>query len=142
MSNVWQTQCRLLLELLEALGWRLSGEEKVPSEVVEEQAVRLLTGVLMLLRQHEINKRGQCRFCGWSRKIWNFWRRRPRCTVYRNLNFVMNQGCDGVWWQLFENLGRRTSLDEMRKWVAEPELVARLSSDEHVGGRVRRDEAG
>ena len=142
MSNVWQAQYRLLLELLEALARRLSGEEKVPPEVVEEQAVRLLACALMLLRQHEINKRGQCRFCGWPRKIWNFWRRRPRCTVYRNLNFVMNQGYDGVWWQLFENLGRRTSLDEVRKWVTERERVTRLSGDEHVGERVRRDEAG
>lgn len=134
MSNVWQAQRRLLLELLEAFARRLSGEEKVPPEVVEEQAVRLLAGMLMLLRQHKINKRGQCRFCGWSGKIWHFWRRRPRCTVYRNLNFVMNQSYDGVWWRLFENLGQRTSLDETRKWVAERGRAKRFPDDEHNGG--------
>ena len=91
--------------------------------------MRLLAGVLMLLRQHEINKRGQCRFCGWSRKKWQFWRRRPLCTVYRNLNFAMNRNSDEVWWQLFGNLGRQTRLDEVRKWMAERERVKRLPAN-------------
>jgi hypothetical protein len=35
------------------------------------EMVRLLAGVVMLLRQHRVNKRGQCNYCGWT---WWTWR--------------------------------------------------------------------
>jgi hypothetical protein len=39
---------------------RLSSVEPLEPAELTEQAVRLLTGVVMLLRQHRVNKRGQC----------------------------------------------------------------------------------
>lgn len=107
------------MEQLERLIKKLSGEEKIESTEVLEQAVRLLMGVIALLRQHRVNKRGQCQCCGYARWVWRFWRRRRRCTVYRAVGFAFHQHLDVVWWQLWGNLGRRTSLEEVRKWVAE-----------------------
>lgn len=121
MSNVWETRNRLLLEYLEKLADQLSGGEPIAPAALEEQTVRLLAGVVMSLRQHRVNKRGQCRYCSWQITTWRFWRRRPPCTVYRSLSFAMGQGIDEVWWQLFGSLGRPISLDEVRKWVAERE---------------------
>jgi hypothetical protein len=52
VSNVWQTRYRLLLEQLEELADQISGEEPITQPVLEDQTVRLLAGVVMLLRQH------------------------------------------------------------------------------------------
>ncbi|MGH3812958.1 MAG: hypothetical protein ACRDUV_10945 [Pseudonocardiaceae bacterium] len=82
-----------------------------------EHTVRLLTIVVMLIRQHHINTRGQCGFCGWMRWNWRF--RRPRCTVFCAARFAMDQSLDVVWWQLFTGVGREPSLVEVREWVAE-----------------------
>ena len=54
----------------------------------------------MLLREHRTNKRGQCQFCGWTRRARRFWHRRPRCTVYRALDFAFRERLDTVWRQL------------------------------------------
>ena len=102
MSNVWQTRRRILLEQLEELASQLRGGEQVAPAVLEDQTVRLLAGVLMLLGQHQLNKRGQCRFCAASRR-WRFWQRRPQCAVYRTIDFVMRQPLDVVWRQLLTN---------------------------------------
>jgi hypothetical protein len=96
VSNVWQTRSRLLLEQLEALADQLSGEEPITQPVLQDQTVRLLAGVVMLLRQHQVNKRGQCKYCGWTRRTWRLLRRRPQCTVYLALDFAMNQSLDLV----------------------------------------------
>jgi len=100
VSNVWETRHQLVLELLEQLADQLRDKEQVAPAELEEQIVRLLTGVVMLLRQHRVNKRGQCKYCGWTRWMWRFWRRRPQCTVYLSLNFVMRQRLDVVWSRL------------------------------------------
>lgn len=121
MSNVWQTRYRLLLEELEALADWLSGENEPEQAALEEQLVRLLTGMLLSLRQHTVNKRGQCRVCGWTTQTWRVWRSRPRCTVYRNLSTAMSQRLEVVWWQLFESVDRQVSLDEVRKWLEQRE---------------------
>jgi len=78
VSTVWETRDRLFVEQLERLVKRLSGEEPIEPDEVAEQAVRLLAGVVVLLRRHHVNKRGQCRYCGWTRWVWRFWLRRPR----------------------------------------------------------------
>lgn len=96
MSNVWETRCRVLLERLGAIADQLRREETLAPPLLEEHTVRLLTGALMLLRQHHINKRGQCQYCGWTRPIWRLWRRRPQCTVYLALDFAMGQPLDLV----------------------------------------------
>lgn len=96
MSNVWETRQLLMLERLDELADRLRSKQPIAPAALEEQTVRLLAGVVMLLRQHKVNKRGQCRFCAASRR-WRFWRRRPRCTVYLSLDFAMNQRLDMVW---------------------------------------------
>lgn len=67
MSTVWKTRQRLLLEQLEQWVERLSEKEPSEAVAVDELAVRLLTGVVTLLQQHEVNKRGQCRLCGRTR---------------------------------------------------------------------------
>lgn len=130
MSSIWQTRYRLILEWLEELVNRLSGEEPIEQAVVEEQAVRLLMGAVRLLREHEVNKRGQCRCCGWPRWKWPFWRRRRRCTVFSALGFAVEQNLDTVWWQLFEDAGRGFSFGEVRKW-----LEARASETAQDGDR-------
>lgn len=103
MSNVWETRCRVLLERLEELADRLRRKEPIAPGVLAEETVRLLAGVVMLLRQHRVNKRGQCKRCGWTRWTWLFWRRRPQCTVYLSLDFAMRQHLEMVWRQLQED---------------------------------------
>lgn len=97
--------------------------------MTEEQIVRLLTGVLGLLRQHQVNKQGQCRFCGWTRWRWRWWRRRPQCTVYRAFDFAMGQPPDIVWWQLVKSMGRTSTLDEVREWLTQRAPAARGIGD-------------
>lgn len=99
MSNVWETRYRLLLERLEQLADRLTTEQPIATADLEELTVRLLVAVIMLLRQHKLNKRGQCQFCTAPRR-WRFWLRRPQCTMYRILDFAMRQRLDAVWRRL------------------------------------------
>jgi hypothetical protein len=101
-------------ERLEELADRLKSKQPIAPAALEEQAVRLLAGVLMLLRQHETNKHGQCRFCAAPRRR-RFWQRRPQCMVYRSLDFVMRQSLDAVWWQLLETTKRGQSFGDIRK---------------------------
>jgi hypothetical protein len=53
----------------------------------------LRAAAVMLLRQHQLNKRGQCKYCGWR---WRLWHRQPQCTVYRSLDFAIRQPLDVV----------------------------------------------
>jgi len=123
VNNVWQTRHRLVLEQLEKLADQLRGKQQIAPAVLEEQTVRLLTSMVMLLRQHNVNKRGQCRFCATSRH-WQFWQRRPRCAVYRTIDFVMSQSLDVVWWQLFTSTGTKCSLVDVREWMRQRERQA------------------
>jgi hypothetical protein len=96
---------------------KLSSKEPLEPEAVKELAVRLLAMALALLEQHHVNKRGQCQYCGWSRWYWRFRIRLPRCTVCRALGFAMEQELAVVWWHLFGSVGKRVSLEEVRKWA-------------------------
>lgn len=118
MSSVWETRSRLLREELQKLAEWLSDDAPRAPAALEEQVVRLLAAAIMLLRQHQVNKRGQCQFCGWTRWKWRFWRRRRRCTVHQVLELAMGQSLDVVWWRLFETVGRKRNLAEVRTWVA------------------------
>jgi hypothetical protein len=84
---VWQTQ-RLFLELFQKLAEWLSDDEPIAPVVLEEQLAMLLAVAITLLRQHHVNKRGQCLLCGWTRWKWRFWRRRRRCTVHQAVEFI------------------------------------------------------
>jgi hypothetical protein len=86
----------MLLERLEVLADRLRRKEQVAPVALEEETIRLLAGMVALLRQHRINKRGQCKYCGWTRWGWRLWRRRPKCTVYMSFDFAMRQPLDIV----------------------------------------------
>ncbi|MCA1673324.1 MAG: hypothetical protein LC799_14370 [Actinobacteria bacterium] len=97
MNSPHEVRWRLLTEKLDALTDWLSGEKEPESHAVEEQAVRLLAAAVQLVTQHAVNKRGQCRFCGWTRWKWRFWRRRRRCTVYQIVDRALRQGLDVVW---------------------------------------------
>lgn len=114
--SLWETRYRQISEQLEELAEWLSGAKSVAPAAHEEWTVRLLAAVLMLLRQHHVNKRGQCRFCGWTRWNWRFWRRRRRCTVYAALDHLMGQSLDVVWWKVFEGFGQEASLADLRRW--------------------------
>jgi hypothetical protein len=119
VSSVWETRSRLLLEEVGRLAeWLSSDGPRTPSEL-EEQMVRLLAVTVILLRQHRVNKRGQCRLCGWTRWKWRFWRRQRRCTVHQALDLALSQRIDVVWWRVFESVGRKSSLAEVRAWVTE-----------------------
>jgi hypothetical protein len=100
VNNVWQTRCHVILEQLEALAHQLRKEQQIPPTALEEQTVRLVVGVIMVLRQHRVNKLGQCKYCAWTSRTWSFWHRRPQCTVYLSLDFTMSQPLDLVWGQL------------------------------------------
>jgi hypothetical protein len=102
VSNVWDTRFRLILEQLSELSMQLRSKGTVaPAALLEEQTVRLLTGVVMLLRQHHVNKHGQCEYCRWA---WRFWSRQPQCTVYRCIDFALRQPLDIVWGRLLEDI--------------------------------------
>jgi hypothetical protein len=114
MSNVWGTRYRLLgEELAQWVEW-FSGAESREQAVLEERIVQLLATVLMLLRQHQVNSRGQCCFCRATRWKWRFWYPRRRCTVYGALDHAMGQRPDVLWWKLFEESGREASLAGVR----------------------------
>jgi hypothetical protein len=98
--------------------WLSGGEPQQPA-VLEERIVELLATVLILLRQHHINPRGQCRFCGATRWQWRFGHRRRRCTVYAALDYAMGQSADVLWWEVFEGSEQGVSLEEVRDWVEE-----------------------
>jgi hypothetical protein len=100
VSNVWETRNRLLVEKVEQVTKRLSSEEPLEPSELTELAVRLLTGVVMLLRQHPTNKRGQCRYCEWTRLARPFWHGQSDCTVYEVVDFAFRQRLDMVWRQL------------------------------------------
>lgn len=91
-----------------------------PAALVEH-TVRLLMFAVILLEQHQVNKRGRCQFCGRSRWKWRFWRRRPQCAVQRALVLALNQSLDVVWWQLCANTGGKHSLADVREWLAQRE---------------------
>lgn len=95
----------------------LSGEEPTEPTAVRELTVRLLTGVVTLLKQHEVNKRGQCKFCGWTKWYWRLWRPRRRCTVFQAADRAMHEGIEVVWWELFGSLGRQVELERVREWL-------------------------
>lgn len=118
MTNVWQTRHRLSSELLQNLAeWLSSDDEPRAPAVLEEQTVRLLAVAVILLRQHQVNKRGQCRFCRWTTWTWRFWRRRRRCTVHQALDLAMYQNLDVVWWRVFDSIGKTMDLVKVRTWL-------------------------
>lgn len=138
MSNVWQTRHRLFAERLHDLAeWLGDGGPRDPA-VLDEELARLLAVALALLRQHQVNKRGQCQFCNWTRWSRRFWCRRRRCTVHQAMDLGLGQTLDFVWWHLFEDIGRTLTLAQVQKWIAErtaapgatlPDLHARRGSN-------------
>lgn len=114
-----EVRYRLIFEQLEQWVEKLGGAEPVKPEEVKELAVRLLAMAAMLLRQHELNKRGQCKFCGCALWNWRFWNRRPPCTVCSALSFAMEQELAVAWWRLLGSVGKQASLEEVRGWVGE-----------------------
>jgi hypothetical protein len=124
VNNVWETRHRLFLEELQKLVEWLSSDAPRAPVAVEERTVRLLAMIVTLLRQHQINKRGQCQYCGHTKWMWQFWRGRRRCTVHQALNLGMGQSLDVVWWRVFESVERKLTLAEVRSWLAEREADA------------------
>ena len=117
MSYLWEVRHRLLLEQLEQWVRKLSGEVQVEPDKVQELAVRLLATAVMLRKQHQVNKRGQCQYCSWRPWNWRSWKRRPQCTVGSALGFAMEQELAVVWWRLFDGAERQASLEEVRGWL-------------------------
>lgn len=135
MSGMQELRYRLLFEQLEQWVEKLSDEKPVEPEVVEELAVRLLAMVVMSLRQHGVNKRGQCRFCGSGTWRWQFWCRRSRCAVLRSVDLAIVQGLDVVWWQLLGNVGQEVRLVEVREWVGQRQQVTRAFAEQRNDGQ-------
>lgn len=142
VKSVQETWYRLFREQLEELADRLSDKKAVSPAVTEDHIVQLLAVAAILLRQHRVNKRGQCKFCGWARWKWRPWNRRPPCTVYRTASFVMGQELDKVWWRLFESLGKEWSLVEVREWLKDRALdTACVVCGESASGAGSEDKA-
>lgn len=119
MSTVWETRYRVLRQQVEQLANELRNTQAPVA--LEEHAVRLLTFAITLLGQHQVNKRGRCRFCRWSRRTWRFWHLRPHCIVCRDLEFALGQNVDVVWWRLLTSTGTKCSLVEVQAWMTERE---------------------
>ncbi|MDQ3761139.1 MAG: hypothetical protein M3460_05410 [Actinomycetota bacterium] len=77
--SVWRTQHRLWAERLK----RLLDHD-------DQDVARLAAVGWVLLAQHRVNTRGQCRFCFRSRPAWWPVRRRT-CTVYSAFMVGMDQ---------------------------------------------------
>ena len=84
MSTARQTQHRLWAEQLRSL---LDGKHG-SRELDTEQTRRLVIAAYVVLQMHQINERGQCRYC-W-RSTWWPWRRHT-CTVYLTFSVAMTQ---------------------------------------------------
>lgn len=117
VKNVWETRHRLLLEQLQQWTAWLSGEKPTEPGSVDDLVVRLLTGVVTLLKQHEVNKRGQCKFCGWTTWRWRLWRPRRHCTVFQTVDRAMKESIELVWWELFGSMGRKVGLEWVKEWL-------------------------
>lgn len=134
VSSVHQVRHRQLREELKELADQLSGEKVVSPVQTGNQIVQALALAAILLRQHQVNDRGQCKFCTWPRWKWKFWSRRPLCTVYRTAGFVMSQELDEVWWQLLDSLGKECDLVEIRGWIKEKKLDSSCTvCGQHIG---------
>jgi hypothetical protein len=137
MSTVWRTKHRLLVEQCAGLVEWLDDEIPPEPAMLEEHAARLLLLVVRLLGQHQVDNRGRCAFCGWTRRVWRWWRPRPRCTVFRAADHAMGQGMDVVWWHLLGSIGRQAGLDEVRgSWVKT------CDQRDHGRGRTRSHLSG
>lgn len=84
MSSAWETQHRLWAEQLKSFVDGKHGSR----ELTAEQTRRLMIAVYVVLRLHQVNRRGQCRYC-W-RSTWWPWRRKP-CTVHVTFKVAMIQ---------------------------------------------------
>jgi hypothetical protein len=109
VSHVRETRYRLLLERLQELTDHFRRGEPIAPAVLKAQTVRLLVGVIVVLRQHQVNKRGRCKYCGRTRRTWRLWYRRPLCTVYLALDFAMSQPLDLVWQRLQDDDAQKSS---------------------------------
>ena len=121
VTSMHEIQYWRFREELNELADRLSAKEVVSPAVTRDQIVRVLAVVAILLGQHHVNKRGQCKLC-WPRWKWKFWRRRPSCTVFRTVRFAMEQNLDEVWWQLLESMGKESNLTDVREWIKDRAL--------------------
>jgi hypothetical protein len=122
VRSMHEIRYRRFREELNELADRLSAKEVVSPAVARDQIIRVLAVVAMLLSQHHVNKWGQCKLCPPPRWNWKVWRRRPSCTVYRTVSFVMGQNLDEVWWQLLESVGKESNLLEVREWIKDRAL--------------------
>lgn len=67
---------------------RLGEPAPAVGRAATEQTRRLLIASYVVLQMHQVNKRGQCRYC-WHRAWWP-WHRKP-CTVYLTFKMAMTQ---------------------------------------------------
>ena len=92
MSSAQETQHRLWAEQLKVLLHGKHGSR----ELTAEQTRRLMIAAYVVLQEHQVNKRGQCRYC-W-RSTWWPWRRKT-CTVHLTFMVAMKQPIElvGAW---------------------------------------------
>lgn len=84
MTSARETQHRLWAEQLGSL---LAGKHG-SRELTTEQTRRLMIAAYVVLQEHQVDKRGQCRYC--RRSTWWPWRRKT-CTVHVTFKVAMQQ---------------------------------------------------
>lgn len=89
MSDFWGMRHRLLLERVETLLPPVAGE------IADEEIVRLACAASVVLRRHEVDRRGRCRHCHRSGLRWS--PRRKVCTVHLVFAVALEQPFDVVW---------------------------------------------
>lgn len=78
VSSVHETRYQQLYKMLNELAGQLSGKRAVSPVETRDRIVRVLAVVALLLRQHHVNKWGQCKFCALPRWKWSL----PRLTPF------------------------------------------------------------
>lgn len=88
--NFWQVQHRLLTEQFESFLYCDM------DEITDDDLARLVCAAYVLVRRHDVDKRGRCRHC-YYRSRWWWVRGRKRCTVHSAFSVAMNQPLNTVW---------------------------------------------
>lgn len=103
----------------------------------DEWLLRLSGMALTLTDQHKLDKSGRCRFCctppaGW-RRWWPRWSRPTPCRVQQTAQLFSRATVDVVWWQVFQLLGDKRPIQEVRNWLAAEATTATLPRVEDEG---------
>jgi hypothetical protein len=125
--RVLSTRRRVLLaELTKVVRWIEEGSSveitALASADEREMLLRLAGMSIELVRRHRVDAAGRCRQCRLIRsgcRRWLHWpTRKAPCLIVSVASFFGTAPIDAVWWQIFNGLGDRRELSDVRSWLA------------------------